>query len=357
MNDIILNDLKKLQNEYLELLKKIQSNMDNKLHLIIDEIILFWTQRRKFVLFLMENYFPPQNTFLFTAATFLDYDSKEHFPFAVCPGTCIIDDTVCYYGHMIEKIKDDAIIKTTQEQLKYAIDDNIKVLENCSEYIYILPLCFLDNDESDLILKGAESAFLNMFEPSFSTMNDYFQYVLSIEDLEKKLKQNIEHTLMFSDNDNKELSLSERIEHYIIDDENVVPIKSETPGVIFYYAVFSQILQSLRIIMWCAKYNIIPYIRNDTAFHYFNNLIYNFPDRELGKIIQNKTCTCYLIHKTFDIDKVEFSNFPEFVVKAHTTKLYEQVYHKFSNWSPNTELKEIGDYAYEQINIIIDSFK
>ena len=34
-------------------------------------------QKKKIIVFAMENYFTPYNTFLFPGATYLDYDEKE----------------------------------------------------------------------------------------------------------------------------------------------------------------------------------------------------------------------------------------------------------------------------------------
>lgn len=357
MNDIVLTELKLIQSEYLGLLKRIKPRIDTAWVSVIDEVNMFWLQKKKIIMFSMENYFTPYNTFLFTGATYLDYDENEHFPLAVCNGICIVDDNVCTYGNIIGKVSDENFNITIKQQLLYAIDDNIKVLENCADYIYILPIRYFDDSEEDTIAKGAEGVFLNLFGAKFASLKDYFTNIKSMEDLKISLKPGIEKSLMFFKDDDRSLSLSDRINNYIEDSKNSMDFNEKSMGVIFFSAVYSPIAQALHIMMLCAKYRVIPYLRYNVAFHNFCHLIGNFPDSAMRKIIEDKTYTCYLIYKAFDLNSVTPNRFSKFVCNVRENKIYEKVYEKISNRSENISVQEIGDFAREQLSNIILSCK
>ena len=357
MNDIVLTELQSIQSEYLDLLKRIKPRIDTAWVSVIDEVNMFWLQKKKFIVFAMENYFTPYNTFLFTGATYLDYDENEHFPFAVCNGICIVDDNVCTYANIIGKVLDENFNRTIKQQLLYAIDDNIKVLENCSDYIYILPIRYFDDDEDDTIAKGAEGVFLNLFKEKFASIKDYFANIKSMDDLKKSLKPGIEKSLMFFKDDDRGLALSDRIDNYIEDSNDSIDFNGKSIGIIFFSAVYSPIAQALHIMMLCAKYRVIPYLRYNVAFHNFCHLIGNFPDSTMRKIIEDKTYACYLIYKAFDLNSVTPDMFSKFVCFVRENKIYEKVYEKISNRSENISVQEIGDFAHEQLSNIILSIK
>jgi len=353
MKDIIFEKLSSIQNEYLELLESIIPDIDKPWEDTIDRINLFWLQRKKTIIFAMRNYFPPQKTFLFTAATFLDYDAKEHFPFVVCDGVRIVDDSVCTYGNVVGKMEGETINKTIKEQLMFAIEDNIKVLKNCAQYLYILPISFLSDDNLDIIAKSSEDVFLKLFEPKFDTLRDYFQCISSVEDLEKSLKPGIQQSLMFFSGDDRNLNLSERINNYIEDSQLSINLKGSPISKIFLSAVYAPIVQSLKILFLCAQYNIIPYLRYDVAFHNFSTILSNYPDETQRKIIEDKVYTCFLIYKAFDLDSVKLDEFQVFAENLRNTNIFEQVFEKINTRTSQTRVSEIGDFAHQQLEYII----
>ncbi len=357
MNDIVLTELQSIQSEYLDLLKRIKPRIDTAWGSVIDEVNMFWLQKKKLIVFAMENYFTPYNTFLFTGATYLDYDENEHFPFAVCNGICIVDDNVCSYANIIGKVSDENFNSTIKQQLLYAIDDNIKVLENCADYIYILPIRYLDDDDDDTISKGAEGVFLNLFKEKFASLKDYFVNITSMVDLTNSLKPGIEKSLMFFKDDDRDLALSDRLNNYIEDSNDSIDFNGKSIGFIFFSAVYSHIAQALKIMMLCAKYRVIPYLRYNVAFYNFCNLIGNFPDLEIRKIIEDKTYACYLIYKEFDLSAVSPELFNIFVVNVREKGLYSQVYQRIKDRDEKTSVKKIGDFVHAQLNEIILSCK
>ena len=354
--DIVKNELKIMQTEYLNLLKKIKSSMNDNFYASIDEINIFWLRKKNFVMFLLKEYFPAFNTFLFTGATFLDCNQNEQFPFVVCNGVRIIDDNICSYGNMIENIENEIFNQTIKQQLILSIDDNIEILEKYSDYIYILPVHYL-NDEDELIYKSAENVFLNLFKNDFVDLNDYFTNITTIEDLEKNLCLGVEKNLKFCDDDNNKLTLKERLRNFVESSNKNYDFSNKPINFIFFSSVFSHISRTLNIIQICFKFRLIPYLRYSVIFHHFCYLLENFNQQEEFKVLKFKAYTCHLIYKSFDLDSVNESIFFEFAQKVKENKVYETTYNKLINKKDYEPLQKISDYVQEQFQLIIDKCK
>jgi hypothetical protein len=353
MTDIVYNELNCLQLDYLKLLKKIKLNIDENFKPSLDEINMFWLKRKKFVFFLLNEYFTPYNAFLFTGATFLDCKQNEQFPFVVCNGICIVDDNVCSYGNMIGKIDDDTFNKTIKEQFLLTINDNINILEKYSNYIFILPIQYLDN-EDELAYQGAETVFLKLFKIKFKNLKDYFTKVITIEDLENNLCVGIEKSLKLYENDDNKLALAERLKNYIDNASENLDLTDKSIGYIFFSSVFSHMSKTFNIIQICIKYKLIPYLRYNVIFHYFSHLLENFNKLKEYNIFKFKAYTCYLIYKSFNLQSVNESMFDKFVQEIKESNIYERVYEKLMNKKNDESLQEISDFAQIQLKSIID---
>lgn len=358
MNDIVKTELISIQREYLELLKKVKSNFDANWEVVIDEVNLFWLQKKRFISFVMDNYIAPYNTFLFTAATFLDYNDKEHFPLVVCDGMCIVDDTICTYGNLIGKTDDLKFNKTIKNQLTLGIDDNISILEKCGSHIYILPIRFLFSEDDGAISAGADGAFLSLFNEHFDNIQDYLQKVISFEDLDKVLKPELKKGILLYKNDNINLAFQDRINNYIKEAGDGIDLENKPMSFIFLSAVYGSIAQALKVILLCTRFSVIPYLRYNVAFYYFTYFIQN-PD--ISKIenmdeICLKTKACYLIYKNFDKEALAYSDFNKFAVTVREKKLYEKIVDKIKECGSDLKIKQLAEYTVKELNSIISEF-
>lgn len=325
--DVVQAKLRKIQLDYLEILKKIRKNTDFKI--LIDEINLYWFKNKKFILFLLNEYFCPYNTIMFTGATYLDCKQNEQFPFITCDGIHIVDDNVCSYGNIFNKIDDKVFNNSIKEQFIAAVEDNIFILENYSKYMYILPIHYLC-DKSDYIFKSAEKIFLNMFQTNFDNLSEYFSKVQTISDLKEHLIPQIENSIIFYENDNKNLPLQKRIENYILYSKDTLDLTNKPASYIFFSSVFSHISQTLNIINICSIYQLIPYLRYNVAFLYFCNLIENFKDNDRINEMKNKTIACYLIYKSFNLEAVNATMFDNFISRVKGKAIYNKLYREIS---------------------------
>lgn len=352
MKDLFKEELLKIQHEYLLLLRSIQRAIKLRKQIVVDEINLFWLQRKKAVTFALENYFCPYKTFVFTAASYVNYDENEHFPFALCDGVCLIDDAVSHFGSMYNMVSDNSVSAVVYEEISNAIYDNIKILENCSSRFYILPIRMFFQEESNVVHTGAEHAFLKLFNTPFKSMSDYIEHVVTVEDLKLNLSEMQAKQLLLGSSDNCNLSIEERIENYIQNDNSDIDLSNKSIGEIFMFAVYSNIAQAINVILFSTKYRCIPYLRYNVAFHYFTHLISNVGSNKEIKEIELKAYTCHLIYKVFDCSKVKNGDFDKFLLSIEDKNIFTSVYDKL--YRNEEEIQQIAEFAHNEIEKIIE---
>ena len=303
--DIIEKELSNIQIEYLTILKESLNLIDSDWLSVIDNINKFWYKNRKIIKTSLNNWFLPNETYIFTAACVLDYNDKEHLPFLLYGKQHIFDDPICRYAQSVINTKGTNFSIKLNDKIKDLIYDNILILENLNNLIYILPVSFLFNNDNPDILKNCDSIFLNLFNKEIS-MKEYFQNVKTCNDLESMLKPDIIDKVPFDNNDNLELSLAERIKLHR-EKNNYLPVEANDAE-IFYMIVFGHISQSMNTIFICINYEFIPYPRSAVAFKYFTLLIGNFLKIDNVELMLNKASLSYFTKKIFNKDNVKNSN-------------------------------------------------
>ena len=81
-SNLLLNKIHLIQTEYKELLTALLPKLKSS-HApeALDEINLFWLRHIEEVQLYLKAWFPGENSYVFTAATYMDYSDKEHLPF------------------------------------------------------------------------------------------------------------------------------------------------------------------------------------------------------------------------------------------------------------------------------------
>ncbi|MCL2671006.1 MAG: hypothetical protein FWF10_03105 [Clostridiales bacterium] len=317
MADLMHTKIKELEFNYLSVLKKAESNIYSANAVaIIDEILVFWERNRRLVECILRHDIIPYDTYIFAAATYMDMNDYEHYPFVTLGKKHIMDDRLCSYIKIINGDCDsNDYSKKLHNLLLTVIQDNIKIIENCFPSILILPVRFLADIEKDAIHKGTEVAFLNMFT-SINSMKEFFR-LKDIIEIEKALLPTIPNSLIFSADEDMSNSFISRFREYQKTIDYSMVSKDDETG-LFFTAIYGYFSQALDIIMLCASYALIPYIRYDVAFKYMLSLSSNFTDDEKIRLIVFRACiafSLYRIYDTHDFCNIEFSKYVEAVIK------------------------------------------
>ena len=182
----------------------------------LDEINLFWLRNIEEVQLYLRAWFPGENSYVFTAATYMDYDDKEYLPFLLMGDKHILDDPLSRYAEIQSKMSEDKDAEFLYKQIGVTAEDNLKLLENVGEKILILPLRILNqSNDYNSFYKVGEQAFVSLFN-GINSVSDYFSKCESIDDIMQYARGDIGRLVMFSEDDDISLTFKERFQSALV---------------------------------------------------------------------------------------------------------------------------------------------
>ena len=346
-SNLLINKINELQKDYQTLLTKLLPSLKaSRSASSMDEINVFWYRHIEMVQLYLRTVFPSNESYVFTASTFLDYDDSEHLPFLLIGEKHVLDDPLCKYAEMCNKMPKDSVSETLYNQIVLTVEDNIKILENCCDSILILPMRLLNQsvDNKEFYEIGLKT-FLGLFD-NICSLNDYFNKCINIDDIINYAKDGIETIVMFSETDDSSLSFSERYKvaceenHYMLDD-------TKTDGYNFFMLVFGCIQQAIDIIVSCLEYGCIPYVRYPVSLHYIALLSKSMMELGHMPILRYKMSAAFVLHNLYDKERLNISSSNGLVSKIRDYGFSDKLFTKLSanNINENTYL----DYSIKQL--------
>ena len=325
MPDILKEQIDKLQEEYLAILKMASERInEDTYHAVVDEILVFWKKHKRVALSIATHYITPMRTLVFTGATFMDIDDLEHYPFLAIGEKHILDDPLCRYLEVVDKITDKEAAQGFYEQALLTIKDNIKVIEQCHPHIIILPLRYLYGNDEEVISKGAMNAFLSMFNDNVKTLSDYRQ-LKTIDEIHDSLLPGIAENIVFDSGEDKSMSLIERFNAYLSNAKHVQHLKRDI-NQLFFMAVIGYLAQALNILIMCCSCQCIPYIRDEVAFKYLIKISSNFEEVPEIQEMVFKSSVAHVLYNSFDKNQYEKIDFNSFMVLGDKNKSKSKVF-------------------------------
>lgn len=315
-----------IQTEYKELLKALLpalKAMDSPAAL--DEINLFWFKHMDLVRLYLANEFAGRDSYVFTAATFLDFDDKEQYPFLLLGKHHVLDDPLCKYSDTCSKMQETHISEKLLEQIILTAEDNIKIIEGCNGNIIVLPLRLLSQTPKDSVLfQRGEQAFISLFNNINST-KEYFEKCDSFADIIKYTRNDIGEIVLFSESDDKSLPFEQR--YYQAKEENSYMIDDDrTESYNFFVMVFGCIQQAVDVIVSCLEYECIPFIRYPVALNYILLLEDNLSDIPFVLEMRYKMCIANLIYRMCDKTKLSQFGFDKFTSLVESFQFNKKVF-------------------------------
>ena len=190
----------------------------------LDEINLFWLRNIEEVQLYLRAWFPGENSYVFTAATYMDYDDKEYLPFLLMGDKHILDDPLSRYAEIQSKMSEDKDAEFLYKQIGVTAEDNLKLLENVGEKILILPLRILNqSNDYNYFYKVGEQAFVSLFN-GINSVSDYFSKCESIDDIMQYARGDIGRLVMFSEDDDISLTFKERFKSALVGTQYMVDV-------------------------------------------------------------------------------------------------------------------------------------
>ena len=315
-SNLLLNKVISIQNMYVDLLSTLLPKLkSNHAPEILDEINLFWIRNIDIIQLYLKYMFSGSESYVFTAATYIDFEDNEHLPFLLMGKKHIFDDPLSRYSEICNKMLiNSSDTKTLYKQIIITIQDNIKILKNVENNILILPLrLFNQSNKYKYIFKIGEKTFINLFT-GIENLTDYFYKCSSINDIMKYIRKDIDKLLIFSENDDMSLSFEKRFKitlsraGYMIDNN-----KSDSYN--FYLLIFGYLQQAIDIIVSCIEYVCIPYIRYPMTFHYVSLLLENMINSDEISVLRYKMNVAFMVSKLCDKKQLTLLPLNEFLKK------------------------------------------
>lgn len=325
-SNLLLNKIYIIQTEYKELLAALLPKLKNS-HApeALDEINLFWLRHIEEVQLYLSTWFPGENSYVFTAATFMDFEDKEHLPFLLMGDKHILDDPLSKYSKIQSKIVEGKDAEFLYKQIGITAEDNLKLLENVHEEILILPLRLLNQSNAhNSLYKVGEQAFISLFN-GINSLSDYFSKCDSINDIMRFAREDIGKMVMFSEDDDVTPPFEERFRIALAGTQYMVDA-NKPDSYNFFMLVFGCIQQAIDVIVSCVEYGCIPYIRYPVSLHYISLLSGSMLDIEHVIRLRFKMSVAFVVYKLCDKSKLAGVCLEEFLKKNQIYNFNEKLF-------------------------------
>ena len=321
-SNLMMNKIHLIQNNYRDLLKSLLSGMNrNNAIEALDEINIFWIRHIKEVNLYLTYWFSGADSYVFTAATMINYKAKEHLPFLLMGEKHVFDDPLCKYTEIFSRMPEGKNADFWYRQIHKTAEDNLMLLENIKDEILILPLReFMPLDKNSKLFELGDLVFLDFFD-GIDSIEDFLQKCDTIEDVVKYFRNNIDDTIIFSDNDDMTLPVVERFRLALDDMQNIVNTDG-SEAYIFYKIITSYLMQALDIINSCMLFNCIPYIRYQLSFHYILLLLDIMASDGKFLLFRYKSYIAFVVCRLCETEKFESISVDKFIEKKNEMKFY-----------------------------------
>jgi len=309
--DYAIAELEELQKKYKDVLVKAKGNITkSRSSAAIDEIGVFWFENKKFIEFILTQYFAPYSTYVFTAVTMMDIDDNEHYPFSALGLHHVYDDPLYRYINIANRTQNPKFDEELQQHISNAIEDNIRIIDSCSSIISVLPVRYFADQSSALAYKAAKQVFFSMFNEK-TDQKIYRDNYITIEDVVAGLAPHAIDQMIFDTYDEANLDFQSRFFKYKQNTALPLP-KGMNDAQIFQFAMQGYFSQAFETLLMCAENRLIPYIRFDATFHYMLMLSSNLGNSHESLDMIYKGIVAHVHHKSFDKERFTQLKFREY---------------------------------------------
>jgi hypothetical protein len=353
VNDILLHEIVELQNNYKAvLLRAADKVFIEDTHAILDEINVFWHRYKKLAQCVFTYLSKPYRTYVFTAATILDIDDYEHYPFLCFGDYHIWDDPIHGYIRMATESSNEKFNSELKEQILATVKDNIKILDKVSDKIFIFPIRMLSGIEKEVIHNAANNAFFNLFADPPNTIEEYSKSFNTIDEITLGLREGVEKNIVLSEDDDSTIELKKRFYEYKSSASLPLP-EDASDALIFWFTLYGYLSQAFDIILTCSGYHFIPYIRFTVAFKYLLILSGNLRDVPYLDMWLFKSSIAHIMHKSFDKEKYSKVDFDKFIQTVKVNNFEQRVFHALNEHEislENPSVQETVKHLSEQLS-------
>jgi hypothetical protein len=226
------------------------------------------------------------------------------------------------------------------------IDDTLTILADYRENFYFVSQDALTRTTFVERMENNNRIFpqfvLSLFAGKFRSIDEFFEECPTFDSIQEIIPENVLRNLIFSDFYDTKITLKQRLERFV-SDQNLFDFKkiSNSEAKVFYSLLFGQFSQSIETLTCICSIGAYPFIRNEVPLNYFDLLFRNLEDDYEKRECYKKTWigfyTGELIY-SLDLVDFKFDNFSE-IIRLH--KPYDQILSK---------LDETSDFSHKDIH-------
>lgn len=303
--NLISTELLETQDQYLDLLKKIADKpIESITRVDIDQINLFWYEKRNLIELAASYIFSTKDVFVFTGTANFDMDLTDRRTFFLFGDIRIYDDPLPSYL----KVSILSNNSSFREAVIRSIHISIKAIEQFKGQLLVVPLRSLfelTSDNYNVFYSSAETLFLKEF-PQIHTSTE-FDSIKNLDDIETFGDDSLLKMCPLFDGDNLHSPLARRIALLKQkSDSSFFVGLSDTQ--LYRQTICSFLAQALAILEMVNQFHVIPYFVNAVALDYVQILISLADAREGTPLIQianirlitGKSYTAFIFLKEYE---------------------------------------------------------
>lgn len=360
MSNTLFEELNIVQNKYLSLLKEIGEVPTEDISLsMIDSVNVFWYENRNIVRLVFDYLFKARDTYCFSAATIFDVDDRGQDSFFLLGEYHVFDDPIPSYLNTVNGISDKIYLKKMKSIISDTIKDNIRILEEMGNHLFILPLRYssvIVNRHAKELNEIAENLFCNLFT-NISNIEEYRSKVVTTDDLVQHFDKHNSAFILLFEGDNPSESWENRIEKFK-EENDYLDKKMLSNGDLFFMAVYGNLRQALALFDMADTFGVIPFIRSFIPLHYYILLVSTLESNLKSKSditeVKNslwKTKVSYFLYREFRKREFNYS-LDELIQKARDIDFENKIFNDLDYPNDNQEISETIDI----VNKFLDKF-
>ena len=312
--------LKKMMKEYLSVLEKYEDKIDSfeqdDIKRLIGEVRLFWYRKQSYVRYFLSNIDEDDYVSYLSGDVKLDIKNSGHKEYVIVKGNRLLNDPIIKMSAFYHSAEIEADFKITNRYLIDCFYDLLILLRDYSEDFFVLPLETIAINDSDeyytTLANAAKRMLLSFFSKRYASIEEMENDNSSYEELESHLYSWIKRRLIFNSIEDSALSIEEKCKKALsIRKEYISSMKSMSESTLFFNLVTQHCMGAIATFNCMRNLRIMPYIRNDIAFQYFDLLFHSSINDKFDTIAYLQVLVPYILQKTFDFSEWDYETVKE----------------------------------------------
>lgn len=278
---IEIKPIEAMMKEYKSILLKYEQNIDslgtNDIKRIIFEVKLFWYRKKRYVDYFLTHIEKADKVAFLAGAVRLDIKSNGHREFCMVGKTRIVNDPITKMGVFFSVDEEGVNIDYINQYFRECLYDLIVLLNEYEKDFVVLPLETINETKNseyhEVLIEASDQFVLSLFDNKYPTKESFIKEDLSFEEIEKNLLDSVSKRLIFNSFKDIDLSLRDKCKKYFEQNDDKMTIYRGINEAQQFYMLISQFtMQVLAIVMIKKVFNLIPFIRDEVTYQYYDML-------------------------------------------------------------------------------------